>query len=67
MDVPSGKPLADRSVDVPSGSSGQREAWMTAPPPEPATVEPGLGELAPPGEATRQHRVDIPAEPGSDR
>jgi len=67
MDVGSGKPLADRSVDVPSGSSGQREAWMTAPPPGLATIEPRSGVLAAPGEATRQHRVDIPAEPGSDR
>jgi hypothetical protein len=67
MDVGSGKPRADRLIDVPSGSSGQLASWMADPPAELATVEPSQGELAPPGKATRQHRVDIPAEPGSDR
>jgi hypothetical protein len=67
MDVPSGKPLSERQIDVSSGVTGQREPWMAGPPEPPGAVEPGAGELAPPGEATRQGRVDIPARPGSDR
>jgi len=44
--------------------SEQLAAWMARPPAKLATLEPGQGELAPPGPRTVQHRVDIPAEPG---
>jgi hypothetical protein len=67
LEVAEGKPRADRLIDIPSGSSEQLAAWMAAPPAKLATLEPGPGELAPPGPRTVQHRVDIPAEPGSDR
>ena len=62
MNVPSGKPLNERQVDVPAGA-GELAEWMAAPPPAPDAVEPAVGELAPPGPATVRHYVDIPEEP----
>jgi hypothetical protein len=62
VDVPSGKPLADRQVDIPAGA-GELAEWMAAPPPEPAVLEPRPGELAPPGAAAVRNYVDIPAQP----
>jgi hypothetical protein len=40
------------------------EEWFAGAPENTTPVEMVHGELAPPGPATRQGRVDIPAEPG---
>jgi hypothetical protein len=39
------------------------EEWFAGPPENTTPVETVGGELAPPGPAARQRRVDIPAEP----
>jgi hypothetical protein len=61
MGVPEGKPREARAGGPVHPVTA--EEWFAAPPPDPAPVETVHGELAPPGPATRQGRVDIPAEP----
>jgi hypothetical protein len=61
MGVPAGKPREARAGEP--VHQVMTEDWFAAAPPEPAVLEPGASELAPPGPATRQGRVDIPAEP----
>jgi hypothetical protein len=62
LDVPEGKPREARlggPVHPPAA-----EDWFAAPPENSTPVEQVDGELAAPGPATHQGRVDIPAEPG---
>jgi hypothetical protein len=61
MGVPEGKPR-----DARLGGPVQpvtAEEWFAGPPENTTPVETVRGELAPPGPATRQGRVDIPVEP----
>jgi hypothetical protein len=59
MDVPSGKPLADRLGDM-SLDPFQEPAG-------PAVVLPDAASPAPPGPGSAQNYVDIPVHPGDDR
>jgi hypothetical protein len=59
MDVPSGKPLADRLGDM-SLDPFQEPAG-------PPVVLPDAAPPAPPGPRTAQNHVDIPVHPGDDR
>jgi hypothetical protein len=62
LDVPEGKPREARLGGPVQPVTA--EDWFVAPPENTTPVEQAGGELAPPGPATRQGRVDVPAEPG---
>jgi hypothetical protein len=62
LEVPEGKPR-DARLGGPVHPVTAEE-WFGGAPENTTPVEMVHGELAPPGPATRQGRVDIPAEPG---
>jgi hypothetical protein len=62
LDIPEGKPREARLGGPVHPVTA--EDWFAAAPENTTPVETAHGELAPPGPATVQHHVDIPAEPG---
>jgi hypothetical protein len=65
LDVPEGKPRADRLIDIPSGAddAGQLVKLMDRPVHGVTALTPWPGSLTPPGPAAVRNYVDVPAEP----
>jgi hypothetical protein len=66
FDVPDGKPTEDRRLDVPSGLPGAAERaalveLIRRPPRRSQTI--ARADLGPPGPASEQNRIDLPAFP----